>query len=271
MYEEFFGFVEVPFNITPDPKFVYFSKKHQQAFSNLLYGIEHRKGFIEVTGDIGSGKTTLCRVLLSHLGSSVESALIVNPNLSEVQLLATIVEDFNIKVPRRSKKAYFDALNKFLMEVNKRGSTTVLILDEAQNLSARALEQIRLLSNFETNREKLLQTVLVGQPELRDILKRPSLTQLRQRINIWCHLSALDEEETKAYVQHRLTVAGAGKRKIFSQPALDYVYRYSKGTPRVINVLCDRALLMAYLHEERQVTPDLVEAAHNEMQGYNIR
>jgi len=266
MYREFFGLRENPFHITPDPRFIYFSKKHLEAFSMLLYGIEHRKGFVEITGEVGAGKTTLCRTLMEEIRGRFKTALIFNPNLSENQLLAAIVEDFGI-VPRgRNKKDYFDSLNKFLIEEGKLGATAVLIIDEAQNLSARALEQIRLLSNLETDRDKLLQIVLVGQPELRDTLRSPELIQLRQRIAIRYHLTPLDREETERYILHRLKVAGASE-PIFSSDAFDVVYQYAQGIPRLINVVCDKALLAGYVQEQRDITSALVEQAINEVEG----
>ncbi|MDD5085060.1 MAG: AAA family ATPase [Candidatus Omnitrophica bacterium] len=267
MYERFFGLNEPPFNVTPDPKFVYFSKKHQDAFASLVYGIEYKKGFIEITGEIGAGKTTLCRTFLSRMGNKIRSAMIFNPNLSDAQLLATIVEDFGIKPRSKNKKAYFDGLNSFLLDELASSRTAVLIIDEAQNLKPRSLEQIRLLSNLETDREKLLQIVLVGQPELREILSDSSLVQLRQRIGIRFHLSALDRTETEEYITHRIKVAGGEGKLLFAPSAIDYIYRYSKGIPRLINVLCDKSLLAAFVKEASEVHEGLVEAAQNEIEG----
>ena len=182
MYQEYFGFREEPFRMTPDPRFIYFSRKHQEAFETLLYGINYRKGFIGITGEIGAGKTTLCRRLLAELNGKARTSVILNPGLSDVQLLSAIVEDFGIEVKVRNKKGYFDALNRFLLETAQEGMTAVLIIDEAQSLKPKTLEQIRLLSNLETEREKLLQIILVGQPELEKSLRHHSLVQLRQRI-----------------------------------------------------------------------------------------
>jgi len=247
MYYAFYGLKEEPFNITPDPEFLFFSKKHQEAFFGLLYGIKHRKGFMEITGSIGAGKTTLYRALLDHLGDEVQSAMIINPSLSPVQLLQTINEDFGVEVQKKNRKGYFDALNSFLMELAQRGATAVLIIDEAQNLKPNTLEQIRLLSNFETNKKKLLQIILVGQPELRDLLAKPSLAQVRQRITVSTHLAPLDRAETAQYIAHRIHVAGGEGMLIFDSAAVDEVFRYSQGIPRLINILCDKALLMAYM------------------------
>jgi general secretion pathway protein A len=268
MYKDFFGLQVEPFNITPDPKFVYFTEKHRYAFAKMLYGIEHRKGFICITGEIGAGKTMLCRVLLDHLGKTVKSALIVNPNLSDSQLLAAIVEDLGIEVARKNKKSYFDALNSFLVRQSREGSTTVIILDEAQNLRPKSMEQIRMLSNVETNEEKLLQIVLVGQPELAAILARPSLAQLQQRINIRVHLVALDRAETEEYVLHRLRVAGGEGRSFFEPGCFDFIHQYSNGRPRLINVLCDNAMLLAYLKQVPEVTLDMLHSAHQDMVGF---
>ena len=259
MYCTFYGLKEEPFNITPDPSYLYFSKNHQEAFFNLLYGIRSRKGFMEVTGSIGAGKTTLYRALLDRLGNEIKSALIINPSLSAIQLLQTIIEDFEIEVRRKNRKGYFDALNSFLMDLSHRGSTAVLILDEAQDLKVGTLEQIRLLSNFETNKRKLLQIILVGQPELRNLLAKPSLLQLRQRITVSTHLSALNREETEQYIAHRIRVAGGGGMLIFDSAAVDGIFQYSQGIPRLINILCDKALLMSYMNRTGQGVRDFVE------------
>lgn len=259
MYAEFYGLKEDPFNITPDPDFLFFSKNHQEAFVNLLYGIRSRKGFMEVTGAIGSGKTTLYRSLLGRLGNEVRSALIINPSLSPSQLLQTIIEDFEITVKKRNRKGYFDALNNFLIELAQQGSTAVLILDEAQDLKPSTLEQIRLLSNFETNKQKLLQIVLVGQPELRDLLAKPALTQIRQRITVSTHLSPLNREETGQYIAHRIRVAGGEGMLIFDASAVDGIFQYSQGIPRLINTLCDKALLLSYIEKSGRSVTDLVD------------
>lgn len=262
MYLNFYRLKEHPFNITPDPDFLFYSRNHQEAFVNLLYGIRSRKGFMEVTGSIGAGKTTLYRALLSKLGklgNEVKSALILNPSLSASQLLHTILEDFEITVKNRNRKGLFDALNEFLLDLSAKGSTAVLILDEAQDLKPATLEQIRLLSNFETNKQKLLQIILVGQPELRDLLAKPSMTQIRQRITISVHLSPLNREDTGQYIAHRLRVAGAQDMLIFDSAAVDRVFQYSQGIPRMINVLCDKALLLGYMQKSGKTIADMME------------
>jgi general secretion pathway protein A len=269
MYKDYFGLQESPFNVTPDPRFIFFSRKHRDAFSCLVYGIESRKGFIQVTGEIGAGKTTLCRAVLEKFKTKTHSALILNPMLSELLLLRTIAEDFGITLNGRGKKECFDGLNRFLLEEFHKGFNTVLIIDEAQNLTPKTLEQIRLLSNLETNSEKLIQIILVGQPELRDLLARKSLAQLRQRINVRFHLTALDRSEVEEYIIHRLTVAGLAEGVVmpFAPQAIDFIFEQSKGVPRVINNMCDTALLAAYARGVRQVDGPLAEEAHHEAEG----
>ena len=269
MYQSFFGLKEPPFNVTPDPRFIYLSRHHLEALSALLYGIESRRGFIEITGEIGAGKTTLCRTLLKEIQGRAHSAFIFNPKLSELELLQTIVEDFGVQPRGKRRKDYFDALNRFLLEELEKGNNAVLIIDEAQNLTPRALEQIRLLSNLETTREKLLQIILVGQPELRALLARPDLAQLRQRITIRYHLISLNREETEKYLVHRLRVAGSEER-LFTPEAIDKIFEQSGGIPRLINVLADRALLAAFSKGMRIVETALVEAAQSDLEGVNV-
>ena len=266
MYQSFFGLKEPPFNVTPDPRFIYLSRHHLEALSTLIYGIRSRRGFIEITGEIGAGKTTLCRTLLKELQDKVHSAFIFNPKLSELELLQTIVEDLGIAPKGRRRKDYFDALNHFLLEELERGMNAILIIDEAQNLSPRSLEQIRLLSNLETTREKLLQIILVGQPELRDLLARPNLAQLQQRIALRYHLSALSSEDAGKYLNHRLQVAGA-EEEIFTSEAIQRIYELSQGIPRLINVLADRALLAAFVKNSRMVEAAFVEEAETDLKG----
>lgn len=266
MYESFFGLKESPFNVTPDPRFIYLSRHHLEALSTLLYGVESRRGFIEITGEIGAGKTTLCRTLLKELEGRAKSAFIFNPKLSELELLQTIVEDLGVTPLGRRRKDYFDALNRFLLEELAKGGNAVLIIDEAQNLRPTALEQIRLLSNLETTREKLLQIILVGQPELHTILARPELSQLRQRIAIRYHLPSLNPEETEKYIAHRLRVAGSEDR-FFTPEAVERIFELSGGVPRLINVLADRALLGAFVKGIRIVETALVEVAQTDLEG----
>ena len=269
MYETFFGLKESPFNVTPDPRFIYLSRHHLQALSALHYGIESRRRFIEITGEIGAGKTTLCRTLLKELQGRVHTAFVFNPRLSELELLQVIVEDFGIVPNGRRRKDYFDALNRFLLQELEKGSNAIVIIDEAQNLSPRALEQIRLLSNLETTREKLLQIILVGQPELRTLLGRSDLVQLRQRIAVRYHLPALNREETEKYLTHRLEVAGASE-SFFTSEAIDRIYERSTGVPRLINVLADRAFLGAYAKGVKQVEADMIDEAQADLEGVRV-
>lgn len=249
MYTAFFGLKENPFNLTPDPRYFYLSPQHRDALNHLIYGIKERKGFIVITGGIGTGKTTICRSLLATLDSDVDTALIFNPAVSAVELLAMIGQEFQVKVGRGrpTKKRYLDALNRFLLKNFAAGRNALLVIDEAQNLSPPVMEQIRMLSNLETEKEKLLQIVLMGQPELKDILKAPSLRQLNERIAVRYELAPLGKEQVAAYISHRMTVACKDANHVRFGSAVDgIIYRYSKGNPRRINVICDRALLIAY-------------------------
>src|SRR5208337_4388625 len=209
MFEKFFGLSENPFNVTPDPKFLFLSKAHEESLSYLRYGIDQRKGFIMITGEVGAGKTTICRALLGNLPKTVRTALILNPALSDIELLQTINQDFGINASHTSKKALLDELYEFLINVFIAGENAVLIIDECQNLSPDVLEQIRMLSNLETEKEKLLQIVLVGQPELGETLKKPALRQLTQRVSVHYHMLPLQKEEIERYINHRLKIAGA--------------------------------------------------------------
>lgn len=270
MYEKFFYLRENPFHITPDTRFLYLSKSHRQAMELMEYGVRGRKGFVLMTGEVGTGKTTLSRALLDKLAGTVESALILNPVLSGLELVKTITEDFGVKVKTETAKGHLDALNDFLLETASRGGNAVIIIDEAQNLSSEALEMVRLLSNLETDREKLLQIIMVGQPELADKLSDPALRQLNQRVIVRHDLSELDREDAEAYVDYRLRVAGADSTLRFSEDALDIVYEASRGIPRMVNIICDRALTAAFVAEKRSVDSDSVVKAITELsaEGY---
>lgn len=270
MYLKYFNLAEQPFNMTPDPRFFYFSKKHEDALSNLLFGISERKGFITITGEIGTGKTTLCRLLLNRLDKKVKTSLIFNPNLTTIELLQAINQDFGIESKSISKKELVDALNAFLLGVLKRGDNAVLIIDEAQNLTPECLEEVRMLSNLETDRDKLLQIILVGQPELRKKLELERLKQLNQRIALRYHLEPFDPKEAKAYILHRLRIAGGDDKVFFTQQAVDKVYEYSLGTPRLINLLCDKALLAAFVADTKTVSNQIVDSAIKELRGDNF-
>ncbi|MBI3611248.1 MAG: AAA family ATPase [Nitrospirae bacterium] len=267
MYETFFQFTEIPFNLTPDPRFFFFSKKHEEAFDHIRYGIQERKGFIVVTGEVGTGKTTLSRLLLEKLDKKIRTSMIFNPSLSTIELLQAINQDFGIPGDAASKKELVETLNRFLLQALAEGGNALLIIDEGQNLSIECLEEIRMLSNLETEKEKLLQILLIGQPELREKLQVRELRQLNQRIAIRYHIAPLDLEETKAYVAYRLKVAGGHDRLLFTPKALEKLYHCSGGVPRLINILCDKALLAAYARESRVVDDAAVARAATELEG----
>lgn len=267
MYNQFYGFREPPFNITPDPRFLFFSDRHREAFDHLLFGIRERKGFIQITGEVGAGKTTLCRALLEELGPTYRTALILNPTLSPDELLRTVLAELGLSAPAGDRVAAIEVLNRFLLAQLSEGNDVVLLIDEAQDLSSELLEQIRLLSNLETDQRKLLQIVLVGQPELREKLDRRELRQLRQRITVRYHLAPLTREETERYISHRLRVAGANGRPSFDRWAVRRIYRYSRGVPRLINAVCDKALLAGYVAGEDLLTGRHVRLAVRELEG----
>ena len=269
MYTSFFGLTEKPFAITPDPRYLYLSERHAEALAHLLYGINESGGFIQLTGEVGTGKTTVVRTLLSRVPHHADVAVILNPRVTPVEFLLTICEELGLDIAdadRDSVKQMVDALNRRLLAAHAEGRRIIVIVDEAQNLSAEVLEQVRLLTNLETPTQKLLQIILIGQPELRELLDRTELRQLAQRITGRYHLNPLSREETLGYVRHRLRVAGATE-EIFSPGALAEVHRLSSGIPRVINVSCDRALLGAYTRETRRVTAALVRRAAGEVYG----
>lgn len=269
MYGRFFGFQENPFNLTPDPRYLFLSRYHREALDHLLYGINERKGFIAITGGIGAGKTTLCRALLNHLDSRVKTALIFSSFLSDVELLHTINQEFGISASKDpgSKREAIDALNRFLLENYRSGQNALLLIDEAQNLSRDVLEQIRMLSNLETEKDKLIQVVLVGQSELKAILESPSLKQLNERITVRYHLKPLNPEDMEGYVRHRISIAGGQGQNFFTKGAFQKIYAYSQGNPRRINAVCDRALLVAYGDGTRMVTGPMVSKAVRELKG----
>ncbi len=267
MYLEHYGLSEAPFSITPDPRFVYLSERHRDALAHLLFGIGQGGGggFVQLTGEVGTGKTTLCRLLLEQLPDNVRVALVLNPRLSPPELLETICQELRIPLPgkRPSLKALVDALNDYLLKAYAQGLRVVLIIDEAQNLSVEALEQVRLLTNLETDTQKLLQILLLGQPELRDILARDDLRQLAQRITARFHLTPLDASETEAYLRHRYAVAG-GQRFPFTKLAVKRIQHHSGGVPRLMNIIAERALLAGYAHDETQIGERWVDQAARE-------
>jgi len=261
MYLDFHRFREKPFNLTPDPRFLFLSKNHREAFAHLLYGIDHRAGFISLTGEVGSGKTTVLRALLSQLDADhYRTALIFNPRLSAPELLQNINREFGIPNTSDSSSP-LEALNLFLLQQNAGGRTVVLVIDEVQNLEAPVLEQIRLISNLETDREKLIQIVLSGQPEFLQILERKEMRQLSQRITVRYHLQPMDFQDTVSYVRHRMIAAGGTGGDIFSRRALKRIYQYSRGLPRLINAACDRALLAGYTKDSTKISSRIAEIA----------
>ena len=270
MYEDYYGFTEKPFSLTPDPKYLFKSASHASAFELLQYAIRRREGFVVITGDIGTGKTTLCRALLEQTDRKTFTALVLNPFIAEDDLLRLILQEFGVvsrdqmrrgRLAGVTKQELIEALNEFLLSLQSIGAQALLIIDEAQNLPLQVLEQIRILSNLETEKDKLLQIVLVGQSNLKDLLRRPELRQLDQRVSIRYDLKPLSADETSAYVQHRLAVAGGGAAVTFLPKALARVHQFTGGIPRLINLLCDRALLTAYSSHTNRVTADLVATA----------
>ncbi|MEI7998722.1 MAG: AAA family ATPase [Candidatus Omnitrophota bacterium] len=267
MYKAFYSLKENPFNITADPAFFFSSLRHEEAFNHLAYGTNSRKGIIVITGEIGTGKTTLCRMFLNRIGDKVKTALILNPSFSDIQLLQMIVHDLGIECKKKNKLDLVGAIALFLVEQSSLGYNVAVIIDECQNLNIRQLEQIRLLSNLETEKEKLLQIILVGQPELNDKLLHPSLRQLTQRVTVRYHMLPLDKDEVGNYIEHRLKTAQASAQLKFTKEAIESIYAYSKGTPRVINILCDRALLSGFVHETFTINETNIQESIKELQG----
>jgi general secretion pathway protein A len=244
MYKDYFGLKELPFSIAPDPRYLYMSEQHREALAHLVYGMNTDGGFVLLTGEVGTGKTTVCRCLLEQIPENIDVAFILNPKLSVHELLASICDELRIQYPQgnNSIKVFIDHINAYLLDAHARDRKTVLIIEEAQNLSTDVLEQIRLLTNLETNQQKLLHIIMLGQPELRDKLSRPELRQLSQRITARYHLGSLSRHEVYGYVSHRLSVAG-GHRKLFPDSVIGTLHRLSNGIPRLINLICDRAML----------------------------
>lgn len=266
MYTKYFGFNEKPFTLTPNPRFIYLSKHHKEAFAHLLYGINNHYGFIELIGEVGAGKTTVLRTLLSQLNEdSYRSALIFNPCLTGVELLRSINHEFGLNAASEYANELLGELNAFLLNENARGITVVLVIDEAQNLSPEVLEQLRLISNLETENDKLIQIILAGQLELSALLELPQLRQLNQRIAVRYRLRTMSSDETRTYIHHRMVVAGETGGVSFSRSAFKLIHLYSRGLPRLINNLCDRALLIAYGDERRRITADIVIRAIKEL------
>jgi len=268
MYAEYFGLTERPFSLAPDPRYLYLSDAHREALAHLLYGIGEGGSFVQLTGEVGTGKTTVCRALLEQLPADVDVAMIFNPRLTSVELLAVVCDELRVPYPAgtTSLKVLVDTLSQALLDAHARGRRTVLIIDEAQNLRARVLEEIRLLTNLETTKEKLLQVILIGQPELAELLARRNLRQLSQRVTARYHLRSFKEEESLRYVQHRMEIAGQ-RQPIFTRQAIRAAHRLSRGTPRLLNTICDRALLGAYATGQTKVKEAVVRRAAKEVLG----
>jgi general secretion pathway protein A len=270
MYAAFFGLKNEPFSIAPDPRYLFMSERHREALAHLLFGLKGNGGFVVLTGEIGAGKTTVCRCCLEQIPKRCNVAYIFNPKLTVLELLDAICGEFHIPMPAqgaapRSVKDYTDPLNEYLLRTHAVGQNNILIVDEAQNLSAEVLEQLRLLTNLETNSRKLLQIVLIGQPELRQMLARPELEQLAQRVIARYHLGALTEEETSHYIRHRLAVSGYSGTLPFDRAARERIHQIARGVPRRINLLCDRALLGAYAQARHRVSRAMVDQAAQEV------
>ena len=261
MYLQFYGLRETPFGPTPDPKFLFQSTRHREALAQLVYGVRERKGFIVLTGEIGTGKTTLLRTLLARLDRDTHVAYIHNSALGIEGLLEYMLQDWGVKSTATTHAQRLFELNEFLIDQHRQGLSPVLVIDEAQNLSATTLEAVRLLSNFETSSQKLMQILLVGQPELRDTLNSPELRQLKQRIGLRCHIGPLSPEETRLYIRHRLRVAGATDSGIFTDAAIQRITEYSEGTPRVVNIVCDHCLLSGFADSKRRIDTGVVDEA----------
>jgi general secretion pathway protein A len=268
MYCTFYGFRESPFTITPNPRFLFMSTQHREAFAHLIYAVESRAGFIELTGEVGTGKTTLLRTFLNRLDSEGHrTALIFNPCLSSLELLTSINREFGLPWENGSRMELLQELNGFLLAQKAAGRSVVLVMDEAQNLSAEVLEQLRLISNLETETDKLIQIVLSGQPELLAILARDELRQLNQRITVRYHLLPMGYDSTRRYIDHRMELAGRFRAAEFTSAALKRIFRFSGGVPRLVNIVCDRALLIGYSEEERVISGAMVAQAVSELLG----
>ncbi|MBM3334568.1 Flp pilus assembly complex ATPase component TadA, partial [Candidatus Sumerlaeota bacterium] len=268
MYEKFYGLKEPPFNLTPDSRFLYMSQHHREAMAAVLYGVRERKCFTLLTGEIGSGKTTLCRAVMNELGAAAAHVvLILDSFLNETELLEAVCDQLHIELTAHTRRGLTDSLHRYLEEQHRLDRLVVALIDEAQNLSDGTLEQIRLLGNLETERAKLLQIVLVGQPELRSTLQDPKLEQLDQRIAVRCHLRPLEPEEVEPYIYHRLRVAGISAMIDFPQRSVRMIYEFTGGVPRKINLLCDRALLAGYVASTRVIDEAIVRTAAMEVAG----
>jgi general secretion pathway protein A len=267
VYLDFYGLREPPFDLAPNPRFLFYSPRYREAYNHLLYGIRERKGFVQLTGEVGCGKTTICRAILKELGDPYATALILNPILDPDQLLRAVALEFGLNAKGLDRFETLSALNQFLIDLLFHGRDAVLIIDEAQDLTPELLEQIRLLSNLETDDRKLLQIVLMGQPELRARLNHHQLRQLRQRITVRFHIDPLKRWELWPYIQHRLQTAGSNGEPTFTLGALWRIYHYTKGIPRLVNALCDKCLLAGFVHQRSRIDRNLASLAIGELEG----
>ena len=267
MYTKFFGFLEKPFEITPDPRFLYLSDHHKEALAHLIYAAREGKGFTVISGEVGTGKTLMGHTLISRLDGNIKTIYLFNPNLSPLDFLQTLCENLGIKSQEKSRGQYIAQLHSYLLEVNARGEKVLLVIDEAQCLSPALLEEIRLLTNLETDKSKLLLIVLLGQPELNDLLDRHEFRQLKQRVSLRYHIQTLDKEDIKRYIEKRLTVAGAQSLNIFSPRAVKKIFSYSKGTPRLINIICDNALLTGFATDQKIIRTKIVREVIKRLNG----
>lgn len=267
MYRKFYGLKEKPFEITPDPRFLYLSENHKEALAHLTYAVREKKGFTVITGEVGTGKTTIIQTLLSRLNGNTRTAYLFNPQLDSTDFLEYICEDLGLSGQRRSKGEYLTQLHHFLMACYSRNENVVLIIDEAQGLDQKVLEEVRLLTNLETPKSKLLQVILMGQPELNNILNRPQCRQLKQRVGLRYNIQPLKKEETKEYIEQRLRIAGAMGPNYFSPKAMNEIYKYSKGIPRLINIVCDNALLLGYATDQKVIGPSVIREVIGDMEG----
>jgi general secretion pathway protein A len=270
MYTQFYGLNRKPFDITPDPRFIYPSGKHKEAFSTMLYGVRKKKGLVVLTGEVGTGKTLLLRTLLKTLDSTTRSAFIFNPRLTTIDFFQAIAADFGIENGHVSKGKFLQQLNAFLLDTLGKGNIALLVVDEAQNLDLQLIEEIRMLMNLETSNEKLLQVILAGQPEFHNLLNIDVIRQFKQRISLRYHLRPLDSKETWEYIRRRLHIAGHNGNRLFTQEAIQGIYEYSGGLPRLINVVCDNALLTGYGLEKKNIDLQIVREVTDDLEGKRV-
>ncbi|MFA5090346.1 MAG: AAA family ATPase [Candidatus Omnitrophota bacterium] len=264
MYTKFYNFSEKPFNMTPDSKFFYPSSKHLEALDNMRYAIDERKGFVVITGEIGAGKTTVCRTLINKLSINTKVAIITNTHLNQKELVTEILDELEVEYQGGSKQKLLSGLNKYLIQQLSDNVNVVLIIDEAQNLTPKVLEEVRMLSNLETEKEKLIQIILLGQPQLKKKLQHPNLEQLRQRVVLHYHINSLNRQEAEEYIRHRLRLVNPQQQDLFTSTAIDAIYDCSRGIPRLINLVCDGALLSGYLYELKQINEQIIHEVTKE-------